>query len=235
MFEDSTFASTGRIRTRSRAGAFAAIVVESAALLALILFPLVYPGVLPTRVASVLIEPPLRDARQPQQPRTQSAPVTHSAINYVSISAPRVIPDHIASTDSPEPTAILNPGSMIAANDPGLGADPFGSAPAVTLAPPAPRGPVRVSSRVESAMLIEKTLPHYPEIAVVTRTQGTVMLAAIISRTGTIENLRVVSGPAMLQQAALDAVRNWRYKPYLLNGEPVDVETTINVIFKLDE
>jgi protein TonB len=60
-----------------------------------------------------------------------------------------------------------------------------------------------------------------------------VILQATISKTGTIENLRVVSGPAMLQQAALDAVRNWRYKPYLLNGDPVEVDTQVNVIFSL--
>ena len=62
---------------------------------------------------------------------------------------------------------------------------------------------------------------------------GTVVLQATISKTGTIEDLHVVSGPAMLQQAAMDAVRTWRYRPYLLNNEPVEVETTVNVIFTL--
>ena len=61
------------------------------------------------------------------------------------------------------------------------------------------------------------------------------MLQATISITGTIENLRVVSGDPMLRQAALDAVSNWRYRPYLLNGQPVEVETTINVIFKMTQ
>jgi protein TonB len=59
------------------------------------------------------------------------------------------------------------------------------------------------------------------------------VLQATISKTGLIENLRVISGPAMLQQAALDAVKTWRYRPYLLNNEPVEVETTVNVIFTL--
>jgi periplasmic protein TonB len=235
MFEDSTFASTGRIRTRSRAGAVAAIVVESAALLALVLFPLIYPSVLPPRVRSVLLEQPLRDVRQPQQARAQSAPVNHSAINIVPIFAPRLIPSRIPNTDGPEPMVILNPGEMIATNGAGPGTGPFSAAPALTLAAPAPRGPVRVSSSVVSGMIIVKTLPQYPRIAVVTRTQGIVVLAAVISRNGAIENLRVVSGPAMLQQAALEAVSTWRYRPYLLNGQPVDVETTINVVFKLDE
>lgn len=221
MFEDSTFASIGRIRTRSRAGAVSAIVVESAALLALVLFPLVYPSVLPPRIRTVLLESPPRDVQQPHQPRAQSTPVAHSAINFVSIIAPTVIPHApVSIDDTQEPQIALNPGEMTADNgtSDGTGNSPFGAAPAVRMARPAPRVPVRVLSSVVSGMIVEKILPRYPEIAVVTRTQGTVMLAAIISRIGTIENLRVVSGPAMLQQAALDAVRNWRYKPYCLTA-----------------
>ncbi len=78
----------------------------------------------------------------------------------------------------------------------------------------------------------------YPPIAKAARVSGTVVIQATISKTGTIENLRVISGPAMLQQAAMDAVRAWRYRPYLLNNEPVEVETTVNVIFtpgRIDE
>jgi protein TonB len=67
-----------------------------------------------------------------------------------------------------------------------------------------------------------------------THTAGRVELQATISRTGTIENLRVVSGSQLLIQAAIDAVTQWRYRPYLLNGDPVEVETTINVDFRLD-
>jgi protein TonB len=82
-------------------------------------------------------------------------------------------------------------------------------------------------------MLLQKTVPIYPPIAKAARVQGTVVLQATISKTGTIENLQVVSGPAMLQQAAMDAVKQWRYRPYLLNNEPVEVDTTVNVIFTL--
>ncbi len=82
-------------------------------------------------------------------------------------------------------------------------------------------------------VLIQKIQPTYPPIAKAARVSGTVILQATISKSGTIENLQVVSGPAMLQQAALDAVRSWRYRPYLLNNEPVEVQTTINVIFSL--
>jgi protein TonB len=82
-------------------------------------------------------------------------------------------------------------------------------------------------------MLLLKTTPVYPPIAKAARVSGTVVLQATISKTGSIENLHIISGPAMLQQAALQAVRSWRYRPYLLNNEPVEVETTVNVIFSL--
>ena len=107
----------------------------------------------------------------------------------------------------------------------------FGSgAPKIQAAPPKK---ISISAGVSAGMLIQKTQPIYPPIAKAARMQGTVILQATISKTGVIENLRVVSGPAMLQQAALDAVKTWRYRPYLLNNEPVEVETTVNVIFSL--
>jgi len=84
-----------------------------------------------------------------------------------------------------------------------------------------------------TGMLLQKTQPVYPPIAKAARVSGTVVLQATISKTGTIENLRIINGPAMLQQAAMDAVKSWRYRPYLLNNEPVEVETTVNVIFTL--
>jgi protein TonB len=82
-------------------------------------------------------------------------------------------------------------------------------------------------------LLLQKTQPIYPPIAKAARVSGTVVLQAKISKTGQIEDLHVVTGPAMLQQAAIDAVKTWRYRPYLLNNDPVEVETTVNVIFTL--
>jgi periplasmic protein TonB len=92
---------------------------------------------------------------------------------------------------------------------------------------------VNVSAGVATGLLIQKTPPIYPQIAKSARVSGTVVLEANITKTGAIENLRVVSGPVMLREAALDAVRTWRYKPYKLNNEPVEIDTTINVIFSL--
>jgi protein TonB len=92
---------------------------------------------------------------------------------------------------------------------------------------------MRVSSGVVEAMALRKTSPVYPAIARAAGIQGTVTLQATIATDGTIENLRVAGGPLMLQQAAIDAVNSWRYRPYLLDGAPVEVETTVNVIFSL--
>jgi protein TonB len=97
----------------------------------------------------------------------------------------------------------------------------------------APPKKITISGGVMQGNLLLKTVPQYPPIAKAARVQGVVVLQATISKTGSIENLKVVSGPAMLQQAALNAVQTWRYKPYLLNNEPVEVETTVNVIFTL--
>ena len=96
-----------------------------------------------------------------------------------------------------------------------------------------PSKPVAISSGVAAGMLIQKTPALYPPIAKSARVSGTVELHATISRNGTIKDLHVLSGPAMLRQAGADAVRNWRYRPYRLNNEPTEVETTISVIFTL--
>ena len=92
---------------------------------------------------------------------------------------------------------------------------------------------VRVSSGVEAGLLTNKVTPTYPPIARTNRIAGQVILHALISKNGTIQNLQVISGHPMLTQSALEAVRQWKYKPYILNGEPVEVETTIQVNFNL--
>jgi protein TonB len=94
---------------------------------------------------------------------------------------------------------------------------------------------LKVSEGVLEAQLISRIEPQYPSLALQTKTQGTVRLHAIISRDGRITSLDVLSGHPFLVKAALDAVRQWRYRPTLLNGEPVEVETSITVIFRLHE
>lgn len=83
--------------------------------------------------------------------------------------------------------------------------------------------------------LLNKVTPKYPEKAKKARVQGTVVLHALIGKDGAIKDLRVVSGPEMLRKSSIDAVKQWTYKPYLLNGNPVEVKTTINVTYSLEK
>jgi protein TonB len=97
----------------------------------------------------------------------------------------------------------------------------------------APPQRIRISQGVTRGLLVHRVEPSYPPLARAARIQGEVVLSAVISINGDIQNLQLVSGHPMLVPAAITAVRQWRYKPYLLNGQPVEVETTITVIFSL--
>jgi protein TonB len=236
MFEDSTFESTGRIRTRSRGWMMAAFAFNVSILLALILIPLIYPEALPRQMMSMLLEaPPPPPAPQPTPTQTPRQ-TFHGApeMDRGQLTAPRMIPNAIAQYREPEAAAPGGVPDMDSGSDEGASArDAFRGQRPAAITPAAPSGPIRVPSTIVAGLLLNKTIPHYPPIAVAAHIEGTVILQATISISGTIENLRVVSGPAMLQQAALDAVSNWRYRPYLLSGKPVEVETTVNVIFTL--
>lgn len=236
MFEDSTFESTGRIRTRSRGWMMAAFLFNGSILLALVLIPLIYPEALPRQLMSILIEAPTPPAPHVQETKPVPAPQTREKQEMLDgqIFAPPKIPPTIRYISAAEPPS----GNFVpGASDLGQGAggipgrifQDHSQQPVVHQA----TGPVRVPSTVVEGMLLNKIIPVYPVIAKVTRKEGVVVLQATISAAGTIENLRVLSGEPMLRQAALDAVSQWRYRPYLLNGVPVEVETTVNVVFRL--
>jgi len=236
MFEDSTFESTGRIRTRSRGWMIAASAFNGSILFALVLIPLIYPEALPRIAIPILMEAPAQPAPEPKPvERVQHTDRVKPEMRGGQIFAPPVIPTGILIAQRQETLQNINPANMDEDGSPSGGNNPFGSQNQRPVVREQVRGPVRISGMVVEGMLIDKRMPIYPAIARATRTEGTVVLQATISRNGTIENLHVASGPAMLQQAALDAVMSWRYRPYLLNGEPVEVETTVNVIFKLQE
>jgi TonB family protein len=91
-----------------------------------------------------------------------------------------------------------------------------------------------VSSKVMSGNLLTKAVPVYPPAAKKAKIQGTVVLSVIVGADGIVEDIKVLSGPSELQQSAIDAVRQWTYKPYLLNGDPIEVKTTVNVIYMLE-
>jgi protein TonB len=235
MFEDSTFESNGRIRTRSRGWMLATFVLNSSILLALVLFPLLHTQALQYRDPISPIELPPTTSAPPTPPHALERVASNSPTAEVDpFTVPTLIPILISMRPDPMPPGItanvpMDSGPAIPG---GFGDGPHGP-PAPRVIQLAPKGPVHVTSQIASGLLIRKVLPQYPALARTVHVQGTVVLAATIAKDGTIANLRVVSGPTMLQQAALEAVSQWRYKPYLLNGEPVDVETSVNVIFTL--
>lgn len=232
MFEDATFESNGRIKTRSRRWMIATFALNGAALAVIVLLPLIYPEALQKQFFNVtLTAPPVPPAQQPvtQVVRTNQQ---QSEFSGTDLIVPIRIPTTIKTLVDEGPPGV--PFEISGSGIPGSN-----GAPALpnfhNLQPHVEKEQaIRISSRVIDGLLFDKKIPQYPPIARASHTQGTVVLAALISKQGTIENLRVVSGPPMLQQAALDAVSHWRYRPYMLNDEPVEVETTVNVVFSLD-
>jgi protein TonB len=237
MFEDSLVESTGRIRTRSRRYAAGSFLLETALVAVIILIPYLYPDALPHKFLNVpLIAPPpapTAPIAEPQHPVT--TPASHTELLETTIVAPTLIPHgptHIVDDAPPGPI----PGIIGGPTNGGVGALPLGLSPPPPTArvhPAKPTGPIHVSSGVAAGQLIVPIQPHYPAIALATRTQGTVVVAATISTEGRIESLRVLSGPPLLVGAAVEAIRQARYHPWTLNGQPVEVETTINVVFSL--
>ncbi len=134
-----------------------------------------------------------------------------------------------------------DPGSLTAMGTAGWGGggDPLGlstgTGERVVVAAPKKPEVVKVSAGVAAGMLLGGIRPVYPRIAIVAHQQGVVVIEATISKLGTIESARVTSGPAMLAGAALDAVKQARYRPYRLNGEATEVQTTITVNFRLGD
>jgi periplasmic protein TonB len=233
MFEDSTFESTGRIKTRSQRWMIATLGINGSILVTLVLLPLIYPEALPHVAGLVLMEAPPPPSSPPPLPKTQQPFHGTPEMSGAQIFAPPLIPTTISNLrDAQGPPPSINVAELGDGSVPGGVAKAFESHDAAPVVHEAPKGPIHISSTQLSVPIFRAT-PVYPAIARAAGVQGTVMLQATISKMGTIENLRVVNGSPMLQQAAMDAVKQWRYRPFLLNGEPVEVETTINVVFSL--
>jgi protein TonB len=233
MFEDSTFESNGKIRTRSRRWMLVTFAFNASILLALILIPLIYPEALPRMFCIMLMEAP---APPPEAPKPVHVPpgavAVHPTFDRSVFEAPRTIPTVIVEVTRPEyidrPVGDMGSGNNTSPDN------VLGNERHVQVVVSQPKGPTAVPSVLMEGLLLRKVIPAYSAIARASRTEGTVVLQATISKTGTIENLHVVSGSPLLAQSAMDAVAQWRYRPYLLNGLPVEVETTVNVVFKLN-
>jgi protein TonB len=143
------------------------------------------------------------------------------------LTAPTRIPKQTAE-NAPPPASDTAGAEGLGGSGPNASMFNGHSQPTVKVARPVP-----ISSGIATGMLIQSTPPVYPPLARTAHVAGTVEVHATIATNGMIKDARAVSGPAMLRQAAVDAVRNWRYKPYKLNDLPVEVETTINIVFTL--
>jgi periplasmic protein TonB len=208
----------------------------------MVVIPLIYTEALPkAQLLTFLVAPP--PPPPPPPPPAKAPPVVVHKVSMADLmKAPTVIPKTITKVkDQPEVRSVGVVGGV-------AGGVPGGSMQGVlggiiggmASAPPPPPPPkpkvvqrIRVGGQVELAKLIYKPEPEYPPLAKMARIQGTVRLEAIIAKDGTIQDLKVLSGHPLLVKAALDAVKRWRYQPTLLNGEPVEVVTEVDVNFTL--
>jgi protein TonB len=246
MFDEMVVSSPHPTRTKKPMTVVVSAVVQIAFLGILILIPLIYTEALPkTMMATMLTAPPPPPPPPPPPAAVQVVKVRPQVhlMDAGKLMQPKVIPHDvkiIKEEAEPDPGVVGAVGGVpggVAGGSMGgvLGGVIGGIGTAPPPPKPRPTGPVRVGGNVQAARIVNRVQPVYPPLARQTRISGTVRLHAIISKDGTIKELEVTSGHPLLQQAALDAVRQWRYQPTLLNGEPVEVDTTIDVIFSLNQ
>ncbi|HTV64656.1 MAG TPA: TonB family protein [Bryocella sp.] len=206
----------------------------------LVLLPLIFTEALPTKqLLTMLTAPP---PPPPPPPPPAAAPVVVkkmvSELDNGQLRTPTAIPKKIQMIKEeeapPSTSGVVGgvPGGVPGGAMGGVLSSVMSSVPTAVPKVATPQR-VRVSQGVSQGLLVHKVQPQYPPLARQARIQGVVVLQALIGKDGNIQNLHVVSGHPMLTNAALEAVKEWKYKPYYLNGEPVEVETTINVNFTL--
>ncbi|MBV9765695.1 MAG: energy transducer TonB [Acidobacteriaceae bacterium] len=233
----------GTQKTRKPYTVLLSLALQISALCTLILIPLFYTEALPgAQLKSMLMAPP-PPPRAPL-PSSTAKTQTQAAIRQLHLNvltAPRFIPNHVNRIQEIAPAEIGVPGAVGEPDANGTGvANLLWAVPNNPPPPPPPapkpntsRAPVKIGGVVAQANLIRQVQPVYPPLAKAARIQGTVEFAAIISKEGNIEHLELVHGHPLLVNAARDAVLQWKYRPTLLNGEPVEVSTQVVVKFTL--
>ncbi len=239
MFEQ-TFVNA-RQNTKKPFTILLSILLQVFVICLLILIPLVYTQALPNaQLRSMLTAPAPPRVLPPKPPVEMKVQRTLVARRFSALLAPKVIPPRV--NDLREIAAPPDFAVQDSVGEPNGATDTVMRGVIASVPePPAPappmkaksHGPIRVGTGVAEANLIRKVMPVYPPLAKSARVQGTVEFTAIISKQGTIENLQLVRGHPLLVQAARDAVLQWRYRPTLLNGQPVEVVTDIIVNFTL--
>lgn len=200
----------------------------------MILIPLLYTEALPKGMLNTFLVAPAPPPPPPPPQQVVKAVQTPKVINIQKMTAPTVIPKNITVVKDEAPVIYTNNMEGVSGGTGNVLGGLIGSGPAGP-PPPPPTTPqrIRVGGNVEAASLINKVSPEYPPIARTAHVAGTVVLHAVIGKDGGIRELQYVSGPPLLMKSAMDAVKEWRYKPTMLNGEAVEVDTTIDVVFSL--
>jgi len=239
MFEQSLILDSRH--TAQKASALAvSLTTQIAVAGALLLIPLIYterlsPGAI-TLPAFLPLPPPPPPAPMSEEPVARRPTGAHRIFPGIFVPA-RIPPLNPIFVDEPDSGPVgIDVGPPIATGPLPILAILAPPPPEPRVAEPeAPVKPLVVSGSLQAAKLIRKVVPAYPEIAKRARVSGTVHLLGIVGRDGRIEQLQVLSGPALLAQAAVDAVKQWVYSPTLLNGKPVEVSAPIDVIFALTQ
>lgn len=250
MFEQSFVSGTAR--TRKAGTMVVSITIQGLLVVAGLVIPLMNPELLPSKawVTQVMSPPPPPPPPSPAPAIVRaSRKVVPKQFNSGVLTAPRVIPLKVVNIIEEEfiPTTTGSgvvggvPNGVL--GSPGVIRDIVGLSPTFSPPPLAPKEVpkakvvqrITVGGNVQQALLINQPRPSYPPLAKQARISGSVRFTAIIGRDGTIQNLNLVSGHPLLVSVAQEAVKQWRYKPTLLNGEPVEVVTQIEVNFTLNQ
>jgi periplasmic protein TonB len=247
MFADSVL-EFGVQRKRKFFATSTSFLINCLAIMLMLAVPLMFTEELPkAQLLTFLVAPP-----PPPPPPPPAAAEVHvvkqiqtDLLNNGTLRTPTKIPQKVQMIKEEEAPPPMNANGGVVGGVPGgipggqLGGvigsviSSSNSLSAVPRFVPTTPTRIRISGGVTKGLLIQRTEPTYPTLARAARVQGDVVLSAVIDTNGQIQNLQLVSGHPMLVPSALAAVKQWRYKPYLLNGQPVEVETTITVIFTL--
>src|SRR5271166_6394653 len=241
MFEDSLIESGGKLKTKRGQTSVVAFIIEFMIIGVMVLIPLIFTEALPKgQMMFLLVAPP--PPPPPAAAVVQHVKVIQTDIVNGELRTPTKIPQKVKMIQEDEappqmPTSGVVggvPGGVPGGSMNGVIGSVLSATNNVAMVPKmAAPTRVRVSSGVSSGLLIRRVNPTYPPLARQARIQGVVILQAQISKDGSIENLQLISGHPMLAPAAIEAVKQWKYKPYLLNGEPVEVDTQVQVNFTL--
>ena len=250
MFQDVLLDSASTVKAHRGMSAALSFFIQAIIVAIVVIIPLLVTQALPSRaLTTMLVAPPPPPPPPPppsptkavaQTTPTKTVPVIKTA-NLDQLRTPTKIPTKIdmrpeqpSAAPPPSMAGIAGgvPGGVAGGQIGGVVGGVVGSVGNYMPSKPAPQR-VRVSQGVTQGLLIKKVEPQYPPIAKQARVQGTVVLQAEIAKDGSIQHLQAVSGSPLLVGSAIQAVKQWKYKPYILNGQPVEIETTITVNFHL--